>query len=94
MKEALKKIADICKIVFGYSIMLTLFAGGLTFFGYVAAMCIGGDTAALICDVIYNKIIPIIIYVSTVTVLFGLLTMYLAGEFALTPDSKKKKKEQ
>lgn len=91
MKEALKKIANVCKIVFGYSIMITLFAGGLTFLGYLAAMCIGGDTAAIICEVIYKKIIPIIIYISTTTVLFGLLTMYLAGEFALTPDSKKKK---
>mgnify|MGYP003301256897 CR=1 FL=1 len=29
--------------------MICLFAGGLTFFGYVAALCIGGDTAAAIC---------------------------------------------
>ena len=90
MKEKLKKISDACKIIFGYSIMVTLFAGGLTVFGYAAALIIGGDTATLICEIIYKKIVPIIIYISTVTVLFGLLAMYLAGEFALTAGSKKK----
>ena len=90
MKEKLKKISEVCKIIFGYAIMITLFAGGLTLFAYIAALIIGGDTAAVICDITYNKIIPVIIYTSTVAVLFGLLAMYLAGEFALTASSKKK----
>lgn len=86
MKEKLKKISDVCKIIFGYSIMITLFGGGLTFFGYVLALIVGGDAAVVICDFIYKKMIPVIIYISTVTVLFGLLTMYLANEKALTAD--------
>lgn len=90
MKEIMKKISDKLKIVFGYGIMITLFVGGLTFFGYLAALIIGGDTAALICEVIYKKIIPVIIYISTIMILFGLLTMYLAGEKALTPSNRNK----
>ena len=90
MKEKLKKLSDKLKIVFGYGIMITLFVGGLTFFGYLAALIIGGDPAALICEVIYKKIIPIMIYISTIMVLFGLVTMYLAGELALTPSKRKK----
>lgn len=89
MKEALKKISDVCKIVFGYGIMITLFAGGLTFFGYAAALIIGGDVAAEICNMIYKKIIPVIVYTSTCLILFGLVTMYLAGEKALTSSKKK-----
>ena len=88
----MKKIAEIFKIIFGYGIMLCLFAGGLTFFGYVAALIIGGETATTICFVIYKKIIPVIIYISTIMVLFGLLTMYLAGEKALTPTKRKTSK--
>ncbi len=84
MKEKLKKISETMKLIFGYSIMICLFVGGLTFFGYIAALIIGGETAALICTVIYKKIVPIIIYVSTVTVLFGLVAMYCAGEMELT----------
>ena len=88
MKETLKKISEVCKLIFGYGIMITLFVGGLTFFGYIAALIIGGDAAATICTVIYKKIIPVMIYISTSMILFGLLSMYLAGEFALTPDKK------
>lgn len=91
MKEKLKKLSDKLKIVFGYGIMITLFVGGLTFFGYLVALIIGGDAAALICEIIYKKIIPVMIYVSTVTVLFGLVTMYLSGEQALTPSKGNKK---
>ena len=40
MKETLKKISDVFKLIFGYGIMIVLFAGGLTFFGYVIALII------------------------------------------------------
>ena len=89
MKEIMKKIAEKLKIVFGYGIMITLFVGGLTFFGYLAALIIGGDTAALICEVIYKQIVPVMIKTTTILIMFGLLTMYLAGEMALTASKKK-----
>ena len=88
MKDVLKKISGVCKMIFGYGIMLVLFVGGLTFFGYVAALLIGGETATEICTWIYKSLIPVVIYVSTILILFGLLSMYLAGETALTPDKK------
>ena len=66
----------------------------MTFFGYVAALIIGGDTAAVICAVIYKKIIPVIIYASVCMVLLGLAAMYLNGEVALTPDKKKSHKHK
>ena len=86
-----KKITEICKLIFGYGIMLVLFAGGMTFFGYVAALLIGGDAAAVICHVIYKQIIPVIVKASTILVLFGLVCMYMSGEKSLTPSEKKKK---
>lgn len=72
--------------------MTTLFAGGLTFFGFVVALIIGGDTATVICEVIYKDIFPVIIYIASATVLLGLVAMYLSGETALAPDKKKNKK--
>ena len=92
MKKFAKKIAEILRTVFGYGIMICLFAGGLTFFGYLAALFIGGEAATTICVFIYKKIIPIIIYASTILVLLGLLVMYLDGEKALIANSKKNKK--
>lgn len=94
MKKFCKKLSDVIKTIFGYGIMITLFAGGLTFFGYVIALIIGGDVATTICDVIYNKIIPVIIYASVIMVLLGLVDMYLNGEVALTPEKKKSQKHE
>lgn len=93
MKETRKRISDVCKLVFGYGIMIVLLAGGLTFFGYMIALAIGGETATDICTWIYQSFIPVIIYASTILILFGLLTMYLAGEKALTPGRKSAKEE-
>ena len=93
MKETLKKISDVFKLIFGYGIMIVLFAGGLTFFGYVAALIIGGPTAERICTWIYKSFIPVVIYASTIIILFGLVTMYLAGEKALVPHKKTAKSE-
>lgn len=84
MKETMKKISDVCKTIFGYGITISLFLGGLTFFGYVIALIVGGDTAVIICNIMYKKIIPVAIYMSTGMVILGLAAMYMAGEFALT----------
>ena len=94
MKEFAKKVSQKLRIVFGYGIMICLFAGGLTFFGYLAALIIGGDAAANICKFIYKEIIPVIIYASTILVLLGLVVMYLNGEMALTSDKKKTSKHE
>ena len=94
MKAICKKISAVLKTIFGYGIMICLFAGGLTFFGYLAALIIGGDTAVTICEFIYKTIIPYIIKTSTVMVLLGLVAMYLNGEMALTSDKKKAAKHK
>ena len=93
MKETLKKISNVCKWIFGYGIMIVLFAGGLTFFGYVAALIIGGETATAICTWIYKSFVPVMIYTTTILILFGLVTMYIAGEKALVPGKKTAKEE-
>lgn len=89
MKAIAKKISEILRVVFGYGIFICLFAGGLTFFGYLVALILGGDVAATICDVLYKTVLPIIIKSSTILVLLGLLVMYLNGEVALTSGKKK-----
>jgi len=94
MKEFCKKLSNILKMIFGYGVMIALFAGGLTFFGYIAALIIGGDVAGAICTVIYKNILPVIIYLSVIMVLLGLVAMYLGGEVALTPEKKHTKKHE
>ena len=94
MKEMCKKVSAVLKTIFGYGIMICLFAGGLTFFGYLAALVIGGETATAICVFIYKSIIPLIVRTSTVMVLLGLVAMYLNGETALNVSKKKAMKHQ
>lgn len=94
MKEMCKKLSAILRTVFGYGIMLCLFAGGMTFFGYLAALFIGGETATVICVFIYKTILPVIIRASTILVLLGLVVMYLNGEVALTANKKETKKHE
>ena len=94
MKNFCKKLSNILKMIFGYGIMISLFAGGLTFFGYVAALIIGGKTATAICVFLYKSIIPVIIYLAVSMVLLGLVAMYLGGEVALTPEKKHAKKHE
>ena len=84
MKVMCKKISAFLKTVFGYGIMICLFVGGFTFFGYMAALLIGGETATVICTFIYKTIIPYVIKTSNIMILLGLAAMYLNGEMALT----------
>ena len=94
MKKFIKKFSEILKIIFGYGITACLFTGGLTFFGYLAAFIIGGNTATVICTFIYESIIPVIIYCSTIMVVLGLISMYLNGETALTSAKKRAAKHE
>jgi len=91
MKAFCKKISCILKMIFGWGIMLCLFAGGFSFFGYLLALVLGGDGAAVICDFLYKLVLPVVIRCSTALVLLGLLAMYLDGENALTVGKTKEK---
>lgn len=84
----MKKLASTLQLIFGYGILICLFAGGLTFFGYVFALIIGGETATAICIFIYETIFSIVIKTSTIMVLLGLIVMYLKGEVSLTMRKK------
>ncbi len=81
MKE---KICKVLQFIFGWGIFISLFVGGLTFIAYLVALIIGGDLAQSICFVVYKKIIPVLIYISTSSVIIGLIKMSINGEVALS----------
>lgn len=92
MKKILNRISLFLRCVFGYGIAFSLFLGAAGFFGYIAALIAGGNVAAEICDFIYKIFYPIVIRMSVITVLIGLLAMYIGGETALTFNGKRKTK--
>lgn len=83
-----QKIANILGTVYGAGIMIVLFVGALSFFGYVVAFIVGGETAAIICTFIYKKAYPVLFLVSSSIVLLGLVKMYIAGEKSMVPAKK------
>ena len=90
MKNIVKKLSDALCWVFGWGVLASVLVGGMTFFGYVAAICIGGDIAAEICRFISKDLMPVIIKTSSVLMVLGILVMYLNGEVAMTTGKKKK----
>ena len=90
MKKVCKKISDVLKTIYGYGIMAALFIGGATVLVYVAALIIGGDTAAAICTFIYKVFFKYLIIGAGCVVLLGFVAMYLSGESSMKLDRHKK----
>lgn len=88
------KIIKVLKVIFGYGIAISLFGGGLSFFGYLIALCIGGRRAEAICVFIYKQYLPVIVYISTIMILIGLIIMYLSREHALTAGKTAEKQQR
>ena len=88
MKEMLNKISAVMKKIFGWGMLASVAVGALMFLGYVVALIIGGETAAQICDFLYNQLAPILIYATSALMIFGLVAMYLSGEIALSGKKK------
>ena len=90
--EALRqKVLTVLRFLFGASVAVTLLGGGLTMLSYVIALIVGGDLAAQICEFTYGKIWPVIIMIANITIVLGLIAMYINGDKALSPSEKKKK---
>ena len=89
MKTVREKAANVLAYIYAVGIAVALFAGALSFLGYVVAIIIGGETATAICAFIYKQIYPVLFYISSVSVVLGLVKMYLSGEKTMVPTKKK-----
>ena len=82
----MKKMSDILLRVFAQLILLSLFAGGLSFIGYLVALMLGGETAEMLCMFIFKGYLPWVIRLTSVFTMCGLGGMYLMKRKALTAD--------
>ena len=89
MKMIREKIAKVLTYVYAVGIAVSLFAGAFSVLGFLAALAIGGDVAAQICNFISKSFYPVIVYMSSISILVGLLKMYVTGEKSLVPPKKK-----
>ncbi len=80
----MKKFSDILLKIFSVGVLLILFAGAMTLFGYIIAMFIGGEVATEICVFIHKTFFPYVIRVTSIVVGIGLLGMYFSKTKALS----------
>lgn len=90
----MKRASEYLNIVFGWGIYVCLFAGGLAFFGFVAAIVMGGDGGQELAVMIQKQYFPMVIRAASATIGLGLISMYLGKEQALSLASDKKEAEQ
>lgn len=81
-----KKITGLLDTLYGVGIYICLFVGGAMALAYLAAFFVGGETAAAICDFVYNKIYKVLIYGGNVIIVLGLVSMYIRHQKTLTID--------
>ena len=78
---------------FGYMVFIALILGGLAFFGFVAAFIMGPESGGALGVFIKGKYFPWVIRFGSITILTGLISMYLNGEEALSLKSDKAEAE-
>lgn len=79
-----KRLAELLNRIFGWGVFCTLMAGALSFFGFFAALVIGGESGQEIALFIQRKYFPVIIRVTSIMVGIGLLALYVGKEHALS----------
>ena len=89
----MKIISKILLTVFAVGVLVALFAGALSFVGYLVALVIGGEAATALCAFIYTEYFPWIIRICSISVGFGLVGMYLEKQKALTFANEKKEEK-
>lgn len=75
----MKKVVSVLEWIIGIALACCLFLGGLGFLGFVAALCVGGDTAAAICEFLSKTYYVYLIKASTVTVILCFVLQYCSG---------------
>ena len=86
----MKKISKVFLTIFAIGVLIALFAGALSFVGYVVALIISGETATAMCAFIYTEYFPWVIRICSISVGSGLVGMYLKKQKALSFVEEKK----
>ena len=92
----MKKINEFLLWIFGVGVTLCVFAGALALVGFVAALCIGGETATKLCVFIHKEYFPWVIQFTSIFTGFGLVGMYFSKKKSLTlsTDADKEKADE
>lgn len=78
------KVCKVIRYIFAIGVLIALIAGACAFVGYVVALIVGGTFAAELCTFLYGQFLPVVIQLCSISVGFGLISMYLGKQKALS----------
>lgn len=90
----MKAISKTLNTIFSWGIYICLFAGGIAFFGFLAAIIMGGESGQNLAAAIQKQYFPIVIRVASATIGIGLAAMYMGKETALSLKTEKEEADQ
>jgi len=79
-----KKIYDILTKIYGLTMTIAFFAGILPLFPFIYAIAVGGETAEKISIFLYDGYYPWVIALACISVIIGLVAMYVGGKKGLS----------
>lgn len=93
-----KKLFNILNRAYGIMMTVSFFAGFIPLIPFIVAMIIGGETGKNISVFLYNDYYPYVIILGSVSVIIGLIAMYVGKLEGLSvkkvaADGQKDKKE-
>lgn len=86
-----QKLYDLLNKIYGILMTISFFAGFLPILPFVVALCIGGDTATNLATFLYKEYYKWVILGASVSVLIGLIAMYVGKKEGLSVKSVDKK---
>ena len=89
-----KKIYEVMNKIYGISMTVAFFGGILPLIPFAIAMIIGGETGEKIALFLYNDYYPWIIGLASVSVVIGLIAMYIGKQKGLSIKEDKKSNEK
>ena len=89
-----KKIYEVMNKIYGISMTVAFFGGILPLIPFVVAMIIGGEIGEKIALFLYNDYYPWIIGLASVSVVIGLIAMYIGKQKGLSIKEDKKSDEK
>ncbi len=92
-----ERIANVLKKLYGITMTVAFFGGVVPLVPFIVALCIGGGSEGLgetIAVWLYKQYYPWVIALASISVVIGLVAMYVSGQEALSSRSFGTKKEE
>ena len=89
-----EKIYEILKKAFGVTMTVAFFGGVLPLIPFIVAIIIGGTTGEEIANFLYKDFYPWVIALASISVIIGLIAMYVGKQEAMSTKSFAKKGEK